>query len=492
MRFVPVEKLEPGMVLGRSIYNSADSVLLVQGVPLTLSHILRLQGRGYLGAYIDDEFTKDIEISEVIPPELFNEGIDAVRERNIEHLMEISKRIVAEILANKNLNPELLDLRSYDDYTYHHSVNVAVYACVIAKEMGLHQAELEEVSLAAICHDLGKMLIPTEILNKPDKLTAEEYALVKEHSRYSYDILADNVMINSAVRQGVLHHHENENGTGYPDGLEGEHIPWIAKIIHAADVYDALTSKRPYKDPYSTSDAIEYVMGGSSILFDTDVVTAMMRCMPAYMPGMEVTLSNGEQGIVIRNTDLPMRPMIRLIPEGVDIDLLKDPHYQSVVIISESMSVNDFADEVEKLSEQIVDKRENQWKKILVVDDSATILAYLEKVLSADYTVVSAKSGLKALDYITLSGMPDAIILDIQMPEMNGIETAKYIREKMNSNVPIIFLTGLADKGIVMRCKELGAADYILKPVNEVYIRERLAIILGQFPTGDVTANDQY
>ncbi|MCR5715233.1 MAG: response regulator [Lachnospiraceae bacterium] len=491
MRFVPVDKLEPGMVLGRSIYNSADSVLLVRGIPLTLSHILRLQGRGYLGAYIDDEFSKDIEIDEMITPELFNEGIDAVKDRDLARLMDISKRIVAEILANKQLNPELLDLRAYDDYTYHHSVNVAVYACVIAKEMELKQQDIESVTLAAICHDLGKMLIPTEILNKPAKLTEEEYRMIKEHSRYSYDILADNVMVNSAVRQGVLHHHENENGTGYPDGLEGEHIPWIAKIIHAADVYDALTSKRPYKDPYSTADAMEYIMGGSSILFDRDVVSAMMRGMPAYMPGMEVSLSNGEQGMVVRNTDLPMRPIIRLIPEGEDVNLFTDPRYQNVVILSESMAPGDFADEVEKISEQIIEQKSLEMRRVLVVDDSATILAYLERILSPDYAVASARSGLKALDYITLSGMPDAIILDIQMPEMNGIETAKYIREKMNSSVPIIFLTGLADKGIVMRCKELGAADYILKPVNEVYIRERLALILGKFSPAEETI-DRY
>ena len=185
-------------------------------------------------------------------------------------------------------------------------------------------------------------------MKKPARLTMAEYRQVQEHARYSYDILNENLFISARTKQGVLHHHENEDGTGYPDRLVGDEIPPYAKIIHVADVYDALTSKRPYKKPYALSEALEYLMGGSNVLFDREVVEAFIKAVPVYAKGIEVTMTNGERAIVVENTSNPLRPIVRFIKSGKDIDLSNDKDYISVTIAPHTVVENDFTSVYEK------------------------------------------------------------------------------------------------------------------------------------------------
>lgn len=293
--------------------------------------------------------SRGIQIDEVISIELRNEGAKAVKEGNIDSLKSIAKDIVSQLLEkDKSISLDIKDLRTYDNYTYKHSVNVAVISTIIGIYLSYDEESLYELCLAALMHDIGKTKIDPGIINKPGRLSMMEYRIVQEHARYSYDILDENYLISARTKQAVLHHHENEDGTGYPDRLVGDEIPPYAKIIHVADVYDALTSKRPYKKPYALSEAIEYLMGGSNVLFDRKAVEAFLEAVPVYAKGIDVLMTNGERAIVVSNTSNPLRPIVRLVDSGKDIDLSNDKDYISVTIAPHTVVENDFTSVYER------------------------------------------------------------------------------------------------------------------------------------------------
>lgn len=349
MRYVNIEEVAPGMILAKEVFDDDGRVLLAADTKLTKEYIIRLSIRGYQGVYIEDELSRGIQIEEVISVELRNQGAQAVKEGNIDSLKSIAKDIVSQLLEkDKSISLDIKDLRTYDNYTYKHSVNVAVISTIIGIYLSYDEESLYELCLAALMHDIGKTKIDPGIINKPGRLSMMEYRIVQEHARYSYDILDENYLISARTKQAVLHHHENEDGTGYPDRLVGDEIPPYSKIIHVADVYDALTSKRPYKKPYALSEAIEYLMGGSNVLFDRRTVEAFLEAVPVYAKGIEVVMTNGERAIVVSNTSNPLRPVVRLVKSGKDIDLSKDKDYISVTIAPHTVVENDFTSVYEK------------------------------------------------------------------------------------------------------------------------------------------------
>ena len=202
---------------------------------------------------------------------------------------------------------------------------------------------------------MGKLEVPAEILNKPSKLTTEEYDIIKKHPQKSYDLLADRFELSSNVRMGVLCHHENEDGSGYPRGLTGDKINIFAKILHVVDVYDALTSKRSYKKAYACSEALEYLMGGTATLFDEKVVDVFMKYVPIYPKGMQVLLSDGRKGVIVRNNHISsLRPVVRMV-DGLDIDLTDMHRYSTLTIVCQ-------ANEDTATPEEIAQAEQERWQ----------------------------------------------------------------------------------------------------------------------------------
>jgi len=477
MRFVTATSLEEGMILGRDIISTSHSFMLKKGVKLTEEYIRYLQEKGYLGAYIVEEAFADILPEEVVSQETIIDGIKAVENTDIDGIVIAATKIVSEISACENLSVDICDLRSFDDYTYHHSVNVAVYAVAVGKYMGMNESELSLLCQAGMCHDLGKKNIPLEILNKPGKLTDEEFDIIKSHPKYSYDILYDNPNISSVVRQAVICHHENENGSGYPFGKNGSQLPLIAKIIHGVDVYDALTSKRPYKDPYSPVEAFEYLIGGKNLLFNEEVIDAMRCVIPTYPVGMEVFLSNGKNAIIVRNTENPNRPVVRLLETGKDLSLLDEENSDVVIVASGFMALNN-SERVDSLNENRQAVKETKMD-VMIVDDAILTLRQVQNILQDDFNVIPLQSGIAAANYLKTKGAPDLIIMDIEMPIVNGITAAKNIRRMGYEKLPIMFLSAKGDKETILSCKSVNAVEYIIKPIRPTYLRERVANILG-------------
>lgn len=474
MRYILMDEARPGMVLAKGVYDTQSHLLIAENQELTTEYIQKLKRRGYPGFYIVDEYSDGIEIEETISVELRNKGVEALRKNNIDLTLDVAKDIVEQILGNGNISLDMMDLRTFDDYTYRHSVNVAVLSVIIGMGMNLNRKMLEELCVAAIFHDLGKLMIDPKILNKPGRLTKDEFKMIKEHPQLSVDLLKDRWNVSSASRVGILFHHENEDGSGYPNGLQSEEIHIYAKVIHVVDVYDALTSKRPYKDPYTPSEAIEYLMGGSGILFNPEVVRTFMKYVPVYPKGVTVWLSDGRKGIVYENNGNPLRPKMRLM-SGEIIDLGNERKYLDITINPTSSVETDYSNEMVALPDEEYDNRQ----VILAVDDMITNLQQVRSALEKEYKIIMVKSGREALDYLKNNAWPNLILMDILLPEMDGVDTVKMIQKEITDKIPVIFLTALSDRKTVERCREVHAVDYIVKPFRPLYVLERVRAAIG-------------
>ena len=349
MRLINVNKVTSSMTLAKPIF-SGDRILLNVGINDLGKYAPKLEELGVHYLYVDDEISAEIEIDDVIADEtriqskkivhsVMND-IKVKQDINIGAIKSIVMDLVDNILCNKSILLNLTDIRTNDSYTFSHSVNVAVLSLVIGRVMNYDQKRLFELGTGALLHDIGKALIPTEILNKPGKLTDEEFAIMQQHPQLGYDILKNYFEMSAVSRAVVLGHHEKINGSGYPRHIDHEGIHEFARIVSIADVYDALTSDRCYRPRWPVYQALEYLMANISTQFDKEIVGTFIRNVAVFPTGTTVTLSNGMRGIIVaQNEHLPTRPMVKLIedsrgeplPKYKVIDLMKE---LSIVIIS--------------------------------------------------------------------------------------------------------------------------------------------------------------
>ncbi len=475
MRYVTLRETRPGMRLAYDLYDSFGRTLVGSSCELTDVYIEKLREYGVGGVYITDRLSEDIEVENIISPELRREGLACIRVCDIDRCHDIAKRMVSEILGKCVVSLDMADLRTYDDYTYAHSVNVAVICCVIGVGMELPEEDLLGLVTAALLHDLGKLSIPPEILNKPGRLTPEEYQVMKSHATVSYELLKERWDVSAQVKSAVLFHHENVDGSGYPQGLEGHEQTLFTKILHVADVYDALVSKRPYKNPYSPYEASEYLMGACGIMFDQTVVDILLRYVPLYPKGTAVILSDGRTGIIYENAGVHnLRPIIRLF-DGTLLDMTEKQNLSLTLSTGRQNEMIPTEDAEESRKEML-----REWKRyrIMAVDDMKTNLQMIRGILDSLYDVTLIKSGSQALHYLEKNPYPDLILMDIDMPEMDGIETARRIQKLTGHAVPILFVTALCDRETVMMCRSMDAAGYIVRPYKPVYIKSEIKRIL--------------
>ena len=321
MRYVKSEHLESGMVLVYTLYDNNEKVLLKANRKLTQNYINRIQQMEIAGLYVfeDDEIT---DHTPIVSEQTRLKAIKSLKRLNIDDCIFVANNIVEEIRESESMIVETINLSTYDNYTYTHSVNVDILSVIIGVACGLRDDDLRKLSQAALMHDIGKTCVPIEIINKPGRLTDEEFAEVKKHPYYGYNMLRDNYDVSSVSRNAILSHHENEDGSGYPRGLNSEKIHQFAKIIHIADVYDALTTKRSYKDAMNPADAMEYLMANADRMFDRELVTIFMEYVAPYPLGVQVELSTGQKALVVKNNRLMLsRPVLRL-DGGATVDLI--------------------------------------------------------------------------------------------------------------------------------------------------------------------------
>lgn len=333
MRLVPIECVREGSFLAKTIFDENERVLLREGVILTENLINRIKLIPLYSIYINDEYS-DTVIDDIIKPELRQKCISTLKDtfKSIEKyssqntgnkskvmgsflcINDLAQEIMDEILNSKNLMINLVDIKNSDNYTYQHSVNVAVLSLVLGTQLSLRRSELLDLCTGALIHDIGKVFIPKEILNKPSTLTTAEFSLIAEHTLKGYNYLKDSSDISSVPRIIVLQHHEKVNGRGYPENRESDKINKLAKITAICDVYDALTSDRPYRRAMLPSDALEYIMAHGGTHFDYDMVKAFSKIIVPYPQGTIVKLSNDDIGIVQETyVNFPLRPQVKIL-----------------------------------------------------------------------------------------------------------------------------------------------------------------------------------
>lgn len=350
MRYIPTNFLQSGHKLASDLVLNKNRIMLRRGIPLTDALIKRIEILGFQGLYIDDELSKGIYVSDVISEGLRIKTTNELRsffsnprtnkshvKQQIKTFKKLVKNIVDEVLYDPQVMVNIIDLRTYDDYTYSHSLNVTVLSVVMGTVLGMDRKTLYELAMGALMHDTGKMFVDKRVLNKPERLTPEEFEEMKRHSELGFDYLCDNFDIPDSSIDAALHHHEQYDGKGYPAGLSGDDIPLFSRIICVADVYDALTSDRPYRKAVLPSDAIEYIMSGYNTMFDPDIVRALTKKVAPYPVGTCVKLSTGDIGIVVKNYEsTSLRPVVKLIhddkPSDECIDLANDRKALNITI----------------------------------------------------------------------------------------------------------------------------------------------------------------
>ena len=282
-----------------------------------------------------------------------------------------------------------------DKYTRGHSVRVANYSREIAKRMGKSEEEQEKIYRAALLHDVGKIRIPDGIINKPGKLTEEEYAYIKLHPVSGYHILKSFTK-DQMIATGAKFHHERYDGKGYPDGLAGENTPEHARIIGVADAYDAMASNRSYRKALPQDVIRGELVTGKGTQFDPKIVEVMLQ-------------------IVDEDTEYRLR------------------------------------------------QTDDSQKTVLVVDDEELSIELVRNIFmnQPGYELLTATSGDAALEILKVGGV-DLVLLDLEMPGINGLEVFRRIKE--TCDIPVVFMTATKDLSTMEKARELGVEDYITKP----------------------------
>lgn len=354
MLFITIKHLRPGMILAKDIvfYGSSNfnTLLLTKGQVLNNAYIKKINSLHIKGAYIESEAFADINSEPYIDDKLKSESLSQMRdiyyefkmssgkikESAIKHMSSIVDDLITELLYKDDLTYNVLDFKNYDSYTFQHCLNVAILSISTGISLDLGEHRLHDLGMAGLLHDIGKMSIPIEILNKPGKLTDEEYEIIKTHPMNAVKQLRN--LVSNDILKAIESHHEKLDGTGYPYGRKGNSIPYYSKILAVCDVYDALTSDRPYRKTVFPNEVIEYIMGCADKHFDYDILKKFFKVIVAYPIGTFVKLSNGKLAVVVKNyPENIMRPVIRIIDSdgtvGEDLDLLYDNECMSITIV---------------------------------------------------------------------------------------------------------------------------------------------------------------
>jgi len=253
---------------------------------------------------------------------------------NIEQSKQLVSECVTSILANPNAMFWLTRIKDSDEYTSEHCLRVSIIAIAFGQMLGLNQQELETIGMCGLLHDVGKMKIPPEILNKPGPLTDDEFKIMKEHTVLGYIFLKQHGGIDEVVCNVAHSHHERVDGQGYPQQLESDRIGTYAKIIAIIDAYDALTSDRVFREGLAPIEALSIIFKERGSHFDSELVEKFIQMIGIYPPGSLVEMTNGETGIVLAaNPDQKLKPKVEIIldPEGkfrrpIVIDLTKEQY----------------------------------------------------------------------------------------------------------------------------------------------------------------------
>ncbi|KLO21577.1 diguanylate cyclase [Marinitoga sp. 1197] len=351
MKFLPLNKIKSGMIVAMNIKDFKGNVLFKKGTILNKEKINIIKNNGIFRIPVIEKKAEIKSVSDAahahsfISKELLDKSFEKVKDI-FEEIMNTGKIDIAkieEVAVNltkemqKNFSDKLYvplkKLKTYDEYLYSHSLNVMILGSLIGLENGMSDEELTELALSGLLHDIGKVKIPLEILNAPRKLSSEEFELIKNHVLYAKDFLENSGITDKRIINGALEHHERYDGSGYIFKKKGKDISNYGRILAVSDVYDALTSKRCYKKPWTPYKTLSYILSHVNKHFDPSFTQNLVNALGLFPPGMKVMLNDGSEGIIIAtNRSNKMKPIIKVNDDI--IDLLEEKNLRITKIIN--------------------------------------------------------------------------------------------------------------------------------------------------------------
>lgn len=302
-----LSQVKPGMRLARDVILPDGRLLLLAGFVIKPMYLRKLEAFKVGYVYVEEGVFEPIE--EFEEERLYNHAASTIkhifamtgRNRNADIIpvKETVDEILNKVMENETVMLQLTGIRDIDNYTFLHSVDVCIYAIIIGKKLGYGKDHLMSLGMGAILHDIGKCKVPVEILRKPDRLTDEEFHLMKMHTVYGCEIVKNTYRLSTKIANIAFQHHEKWDGSGYPMGIYNNEIDPLSRIVALADVYDALTSDRVYKKRELPHKAAEYIKSNAGILFDPFIVELFVNSIAVYAEGTLVLLSTGEVGSVV-------------------------------------------------------------------------------------------------------------------------------------------------------------------------------------------------
>ena len=343
----PVNQLQPGMYVLAIASQTGAMEIAQTGLVTNRQQVDALIRRGVLTVRVDLARSKLPGIEQVVSPSPSHnagsarpagsgEGRALKIRRLYQEARELQGKFIRHLKAGEPIDitplaavaEEMVDtmfthgdamlclarIRAKDAYLMEHSMNVAILLANFGRYLGLERNVLKELTLGGLLHDVGKIMTPDEVLNKPGKLTDEEFGVMRQHVVHSYDILSNTAGITPTMLEVAANHHERLDGTGYPQRLKGEQLSLYTRMSGIVDVYDAVTADRVYKQGMQPTQAFRVLLKGINQHFDAELVTKFIKCMGVYPVGTLVQLSNQRLAIVMqRNEQQPLKPVVKVI-----------------------------------------------------------------------------------------------------------------------------------------------------------------------------------
>jgi HD-GYP domain-containing protein (c-di-GMP phosphodiesterase class II) len=385
LKRISIENAQEGMILGEPIRDEFNNILLNSGVKITANYIHKLKRMGYLQLTVGgDPDTDDIimeanisvenrnmasrqikqsfDVAERMTAQFKNESVENIR-KNIQQpkfqkvfaksqvfkeIQNFVKTLVEDILGNKTLSG-LNSLKTHDNYTFNHSIDVTITSIFLGKQVGMDSIQLKDLATGGLIHDIGKVFVDKSIINSSAKLTDEQFQKMRVHPEMGYELIKN--AVSTMAAQVAYQHHEKQNGTGYPRGLKGLNsirrsgheqnvISLMGDVTAVADVHDALISDRSYKKGLPPDQVIKILRNGSGIHFNREILNVFLKGIPMFPVGTGVIIGAGQYkgyiGIVsfVDSGNINL-PTIRILSDekkqrikAFEIDMRKDPMLQ--------------------------------------------------------------------------------------------------------------------------------------------------------------------